>query len=153
MKVNRDELARFIATLGVAALISCGIRYSYQGELLLFGKILLGAGVVLLIASVVLGFRALIEFFSRRSSKLGTNTLILGLAVLVILGLANFVGYRHHKRLDLTSEKLFTLSDQTKKIVSGLQKDVTVIRFSKEADPQLDDLMTEYKNLGPHFKF
>jgi ABC-type uncharacterized transport system involved in gliding motility auxiliary subunit len=153
MKVNRDELARFIATLGFAALISCGIRYSYQGELLLFSKILLAAGGVLVIASVVLGFRELVEFFSRRSSKLGTNTLILGLAVLAILGLLNFVGYRHHKRFDLTAEKLFTLSDQTKKIVRGLQKEVTVIRFSKEADPQLDDLMAEYKSLGSRVKF
>jgi ABC-type uncharacterized transport system involved in gliding motility auxiliary subunit len=153
MKLNRDELARFLATLGVAALISCGIRYSYQGELLLFSKILLAAGAALLIASIVLGYRAIIAFFSRRSSKLGTNALILGLAVVAILGLANFVGYRHHKRFDLTSEKLFTLSDQTKKIVSGLQKDVNVIRFSKEADPQLDDLMAEYKSLGPHVKF
>lgn len=153
MKVNRGELARFIATLGVAALISCGIRYSSQGELLLFSKILLAAGSVLVVASVVLGYRGIIDFFSRRSSKLGTNTLILGLAVLAILGLLNFVGYRHHKRFDLTAEKLFTLSDQTKKIVSGLQKDVIVIRFAKEFDPQLDDLMTEYKSLSPHVKF
>ena len=107
MKVNRDELARFIATLGVAALISCGIRYSYQGELLLFGKILLGAGVVLLIASVVLGFRALIEFFSRRSSKLGTNTLILGLAVASLyIGAAN---YLFSTRLGRSIQKARTL--------------------------------------------
>ena len=153
MKVNRDELARFLATLGVAALISCGIRYSYQGELLLFSKILLGAGAVLVVASVVLGYRGIAGFFSRRSSKLGTNVAVLGLAVVAILGLANFVGYRHHKRFDLTTEKLYTLSDQTRKIVGGLQKDVTIIRFSKEADPQLDDLMAEYKSLGPHMKF
>ncbi|HXZ13110.1 MAG TPA: Gldg family protein [Candidatus Sulfotelmatobacter sp.] len=153
MKWNRAEAGRFSTTLGIALLLAGYIRYSYEGSLLLFSKILLITGGVLLVAGIVLGFRNIVGYFSKRSSQLGTNTTILALAVLAILGLLNFAGYRHHKRFDLTSEKRYTLSDQTRKIVSGLQKDVSVIRFAKKSDVDLDDLMSEYKDLSPHIKY
>lgn len=153
MKWNRHEWARTVGTLGTALLLGGYLRYTVQRELLLLSKILLTAGGVLILAALVLGFRGILGYFSKRSSKLGTNTLTLGLSVVAILGLLNFLGYRHHKRLDLTTEKLFTLSDQTRKIIGGLQKDVTVIRFAKTDDPALNDLMSEYKNLSRHMRY
>jgi ABC-type uncharacterized transport system involved in gliding motility auxiliary subunit len=153
MKWDQGEWARTIGSIGVALLIASYVRYTRQGALLTLGKVLLIAGGVFLLASLVLGFRGIIRFFSRRSSQLGTNTSLLSLGVIVILGLLNFAGYRHHKRFDLTTQKLYTLSDQSKQIVSGLQKDVTIVRFDKAPDPALDDLMTEYKYLSAHFKF
>jgi ABC-type uncharacterized transport system involved in gliding motility auxiliary subunit len=153
MKWDRQETARFIGTLGVAMLIAAYLRYSIQGEFLTFSKGLLIAGCVFIVAAIVLGFRGLVGFFSKRSAQQGTNTTVLVLAVLVILGLLNFVGFRHHKRFDLTTEKLYTLSDQTRNIVRGLKQEVTVVRFDKSPSATFDDLMAEYKNLSPHFKF
>jgi len=152
-KWTRNEWAELAASLGVAAIIGGYVRYSYQNEMLLVSKILLIGGGVLFLGAIVLGFEGILKFFSRRSSQLGTNTTILALAVLVILGLLNFVSYRHHKRFDLTSEKLYTLSDQTKKVVGGLTQDITIVRFAKTPLDQLNGLMTEYKNLSPHIKF
>ena len=45
------------------------------------------------------------NFFSKRSSQLGTNTTILSVAVIAILAILNFLSFRHSKRFDLTSEK------------------------------------------------
>jgi ABC-type uncharacterized transport system involved in gliding motility auxiliary subunit len=153
MKWDREETARFIVTIGLAALIAGYVRYSYEGSLLRLSKILLISGGVFVVAGVVLGFRGILGFFSKRSSQLGTNTTILALAVIVILAFLNFVGYRHHKRIDLTTEKLYTLSDQTKKIVTGLQTDVNVIRFAKTADAGTNDLMAEYTDLNHRLKY
>ena len=119
MKWDREEMARTGATLGVALLIASYVYYVRQGDLLTSSKVLLIAGGVLLLVSLVLGFRGIVRHFSQRSSQLGTNTLILSLAVLAILGLLNFAGARHHKRFDLTIEKLYTLSDQTKRSSAG----------------------------------
>jgi ABC-type uncharacterized transport system involved in gliding motility auxiliary subunit len=152
MKWDRNETARFIATLGVAMLIAGYLRYSIQGEFLPFSKGLLVAGGVFLLAAIVIGFGGLITFFSKRSAQQGANTSVLALAVIAILAVANFVGFRHHKRFDLTTEKLYTLSDQTRQIVSTLPKDLTVVRFAKKPDPNFDDLMTEYRALSPHLK-
>ena len=153
MKLERKEMAQFLWTIAAAMLIAGYLRYSIQGELLRFSQVLLIAGTVLAVAAIVIGLPYLVEFFSRRSSKLGTNTAILTLAVLAILVFVNFVGFRHHKRFDLTTEKLYTLSDQTRKIVAGLPNEVTIVHFSKAPDPSTDDLLNEYANLGPHVKY
>ena len=153
MKLERKEMAQFLWTIAAAMLIAGYLRYSIQGELLRFSRVLLIAGTVLAVAAIVIGLPYLVEFFSRRSSKLGTNTAILTLAVLAILVFVNFVGFRHHKRFDLTTEKLYTLSDQTQKIVAGLPSEVTIVHFSKVPDAATDDLLNEYANLGPHVKY
>jgi ABC-type uncharacterized transport system involved in gliding motility auxiliary subunit len=153
MKWDREEIASFIGTIGTAMLIASGVRYSIQGELLTTSKVLLIAGGVLVLAAVVLGFRAIVRAFSGRGAQQGTNTTILTLAVIAILAVINFVGFRHHKTFDLTTEKLYTLSDQTRNIVGSLKQDLTVARFDKTPNATFDDLMAEYKALSPHFKY
>jgi ABC-type uncharacterized transport system involved in gliding motility auxiliary subunit len=153
MKWDREELARFIGTTGIAMLIAGYLRYSIQGELLTFSKVVLAVGALLLLASIVIGFGGILRFFSKRSSQQGTNTTVLGVAVIAILVIVNFVGFRHHKRFDLTTEKLYTLSDQTRQIVGGLQKDVSIVHFDKSPNTALDDQMAEYTSLSRHLKF
>jgi ABC-type uncharacterized transport system involved in gliding motility auxiliary subunit len=153
MKWDRNETARFIGTVAVAMLVAGYLRYSIQGEFLPFSKGLLIAGAIFVLAAIVIGFHGILAFFSKRSAQQGANTSVLAIAVIAILAVINFVGYRHHKRFDLTTEKLYTLSDQTRQIVSGLQKDVNVVRFDKMPNATFDDLMAEYKPLSPHFKY
>ena len=153
MKWDRNEVGKFLASIGVALLIAGYLRYSIQSELQTMSKVLLIAGSVILLAGIVVGFQGLLQFFSRRSSRLGTNTTMLSVGVIVILVIVNVLGYQHHKRFDLTTQKLFTLSDQTRKVVGGLKTDVDILRFSKTPDTQFDDLMTEYRNLSPRVKF
>ncbi|MFZ0737130.1 MAG: Gldg family protein [Candidatus Acidiferrales bacterium] len=154
MKWNRQEVLRTMATFGVALAVAGYLRYTLQGgELQPFSKILMIAGGVLFLLAIVFGYREIFQFFGKRSSKLGTNAFTLILSVVVILGLINFLGYRHHKRIDLTSEKLYTLSDQSKRIVSGLKQDVEVIRFAKTPETEFKDLMTEYTSLSPRLHY
>lgn len=153
MKWDRRQITETLASVGVACLIAGYLRYSIQGEMRLFARILLIAGGALLLAAIVSGFGRIVSFFSKRSSQLGTNTVILALAVIAILGVLNYLGYRHHTQLDLTTEKLFTLSGQTKKVVGALTMDVNVVRFDRTPNEQLDDLMTEYRKLSSHFHF
>jgi ABC-type uncharacterized transport system involved in gliding motility auxiliary subunit len=153
MKQQRLGWAEFAGTVGVACLIAGTIRYTIQNEWTKSTDGILIAGGILVLASIAFGFRGILGFFSKRSSRLGTNTSVLVLAVLAILVIVNFLGFRHHKRFDLTAEKLFTLSDQTRKVVSGLRQDVTIVRFAKQPNTQLDDLMTEYRNRSSHIKF
>jgi ABC-type uncharacterized transport system involved in gliding motility auxiliary subunit len=158
MNWDRKETARSLAAVGGACVVAGYLRYSIQSELLRTSEILLIGGGVLLLAAIVIGFQHIVNFFSKRSSQLGTNAIILSVAVLAILALLNFLSFRHSKRFDLTSEKLFSVSDQTRKIVGGLQKDVTIVRFARPSDAtpetqRFTDLMIEYKHLSPHFEF
>jgi ABC-type uncharacterized transport system involved in gliding motility auxiliary subunit len=158
MKWDQKETARSLAAVGAACVVAGYLRYSIQAELLRTSEVLLIGGGVLLLVAIVIGFRHILDFFAKRSSQLGTNAIILSVGVIAILALLNFLGFRHSKRFDLTTDKLFSVSDQTRKIVGGLQKDVTIVRFALPSDStpesqRFEDLMTEYKHLSPHFRF
>jgi ABC-type uncharacterized transport system involved in gliding motility auxiliary subunit len=156
---NKAELEKFGElglTIGVALLVAAYLRFTMQGDWEKLSKGLLIAGGILVVAGVAVNTKRLRGFFSKRSSQLGTNTTLLVLGVLAILAVANYLGAKYHKRFDLTTEKAFTLSDQTKKIVGGLTKDVNVVRFSKGGDgptQQFNDLLSEYKPLSTHLKY
>ena len=153
IKLDWQRERRWLASFGLALAAAGLVRYSTQGALTLFSEILLIGGGVLFLAGLVLSYRDFVQFFSARSSRLGANALTVSLLVLVVLGLLNFLGYRHHQRLDLTSEKLFTLSDQSRRAVSSLKKDVDILRFARTPDPTFKDLATEYVNAGTHVHY
>lgn len=159
MKLGRKEIGRYAGTIGLALLVAGYVVYSVREEFQLSSKILLIAGGVLILAWIVLGFGGLVAFFSRRSSKLGTNTGVLVLAVIAILVFLNYLGFRHHKTFDLTSEKLYTLSDQTKKIIGPIRTPVQVYMFDRDSGPDAEqvqsmkDQMTEYTNENHNIHF
>ena len=153
MALNRREMLRTAGWTGAVLLLGAAIRYSVEGVFSTFVKVLLIAGAVLVLLSMIAFFRDILNFFSRRSSRLGANTGVLVVVVLFLLGVVNFLGYKHHKRYDLTSEKLYTLSDQTRKIVGGLKTDIDVYSFTKTPDQSLNDLMAEYSGLNPHVRY
>ena len=153
MRVNQREIFKAAGLLGLALLAVGYYTYSVNETLSTRNKVMLIAGAVLLLASLILNFNGIRSFFGRRSSRLGTNTAVLTLAVVGIIGVVNFLGYRHHKRIDLSTEKLYSLSDQTRKIVSSLNKDVAVMKFGKEDDQTLRDRLQEYRDLSKHITY
>lgn len=54
--------------------------------------------------------------------------------------------------IDLTSEKLYSLTDQTKEFVKGLEEDVTIYVMAKEEsqDTTLGQTLDRYKDLSDH---
>jgi gliding motility-associatede transport system auxiliary component len=153
MNINQKEIGKFAGIIGAALLIGGYVRYNIQELWSWFNLSLVIAGAALLLVSLVLNFRAIIQFFGGRTGRLGANTALLSIAVLTILVVLNFLGFRHHKRFDLTEEKLYTISDQTKKILSGLPKDVKVIKFDKTEDQKLSDTMSEFKYVSKRISY
>jgi ABC-type uncharacterized transport system involved in gliding motility auxiliary subunit len=71
------------------------------------------------------------------------------LIVLAILGTLNFLANRYNKSFDSTSNKKFTLSDQTAKIAKNLQQPVTITYWDRPTGFQnARDLLDRYKNLS-----
>lgn len=88
-----------------------------------------------------------------RKISAGANYVILILIILGFLALINFLSTRHFSRMDLTENKVYTLSDASKKVASSLD-DIVTIRcyFSKKLPPYLinlkqktNDMLDEYK--------
>lgn len=155
MKVNRSEIFNTAASLGVALLFAGFVRYSVQEVMTTPTKWILITGGLSLGAGAAGRFREIAGFFRSRPGKLGTNTAVLAVAVIGILAVVNFLGYRHPKRFDWTAEKLYTLSDQTQKVVSGLKKEVRVIHFldAKVKGDSLREVVADYSRLGRRISY
>ncbi len=92
--------------------------------------IFLVLGIVSLTVFVILKRQAVARFFVSRQVRYGTNV---GIAVLLMTGIAVIANVIVAQRFDIsadwTGDKIYTLSDQTKKILHGLDREVRVIAF------------------------
>ena len=71
------------------------------------------------------------------------------LIVVAVLGILNFLAQRHNKSFDTTSNKRFSLSDQTHKVVGNLKQDVKISYFDRTSSFQnARDLLDRYDNLS-----
>lgn len=93
------------------------------------------------------------NWWGRRSTQTGTNALLATLAVLVILGLVNFLALRYPVRVDFTETQLFTLAPQSRQLVGNLQEPVKVWVFDRDQNPQDRELLENYRRQGQQFSF
>jgi len=92
-------------------------------------------------------------FLKSRQAKYGAYASVYVLVILAVLGAINFLANRYTKSYDSTSNKQFSLSDQTIKMVSGLKNDVKVTYFDDQTRfPQAKDLLDRYAALSPKLK-
>ena len=154
MSVVRKDIFSTAAWFGGAAALAGLVRYSVQNEWTKLNIGLAAGGAVLLVAALVGNFREVAAFFRTRGGRLGTNTSVLALGFIAILALLNFLGFRHSKQWDWTPEKLFTLSDETKKVVGGLKQDVRVIRFDKAGGGDtVGETLNLYRKVSDHVSY
>ncbi len=91
---------------------------------------------------------------SKKALQLGAASSLNTLIFIGILALLAFVTTRHHVRADLTQKGLFSLADQTKKVLDKLDKDVHIYAFFKKGDETLPrDLLEQYAYRSDHIKF
>jgi ABC-type uncharacterized transport system involved in gliding motility auxiliary subunit len=111
------------------------------------------AAAALILVHLVLRWDVVARSLGRRQLKYGTNTLVLVVVVLGILGAVNYLLARHTKRFDLTKDQRYSLSDQTRKVLAGLKDDVKITYFQRRRDmAQGEDRLKEYTALSPHLK-
>ncbi len=88
------------------------------------------------------------EFSSRRSTRLGFNSLLMIALLAAILGILNFLASRHNVRWDLSETKRFTLAPQTARILRELPREVKATVFTSDQSPSrmaYQDLFNTYR--------
>ena len=78
------------------------------------------------------------------------------LIVMAILVVANVLADRHNKSYDSTSNKRYSLSEQTAKIVKGLKQPATITYYDQSGKfDRAKDQLDQYANLSPmvHVKY
>jgi ABC-type uncharacterized transport system involved in gliding motility auxiliary subunit len=117
----------------------------------------LGVGVLLLVAAAVVNFDALRARMAsgeaKRAGKYGTSAVATTLLGIAILGMIGFLGARHHRRFDWSEQKIHSLSDQSRKVLAGLETDVEVLALiPKLAQPPVRNFLDRYAYESDRFK-
>jgi ABC-type uncharacterized transport system involved in gliding motility auxiliary subunit len=104
------------------------------------------AGLVCALAYTLGQWREIAKVFSRRQARYGT---LAGVSILVVLGILvaiNYIGARQNKRWDLTVNKQFSLSDQSRNVVAKLDAPLQIRVFAQEPEFQsFRDKLKEYE--------
>ena len=85
------------------------------------------------------------EWLKTRQTKYVAYAATYIVIIAAVLVVANFLANRYNKSFDATSNKQFTLSDQTKKVIGDLKQDVTIQYFDRPSGMQTGkDLLDRY---------
>ncbi len=88
-------------------------------------------------------------WLQKRQTKYGAYAATYVLVVFALLVLANWAINRHTKSWDLTSTKRFSLSDQTRKVVGGLDRPVKIFYLDRQAQfDRARDVLDNYQRLS-----
>ncbi len=85
-----------------------------------------------------------------RTSYFASSAILLSIALLIIV---NYLALRHYKRFDLTQSEIYTLSQETKNVISKLKKPLNIYVFTVQRDDALlgmvKELLSRYEALNP----
>jgi hypothetical protein len=156
-------LGTVAAAAGLLSLLCIVIGLVVVGlvtELKTLGYVILGIGMVLLVTSLVVSRRNVAGTMAARQGKYSTNTIVMTVAFVGLIGVLNFVAFDNTFRWDVTSTKQFTLAPRTLEVLEGLPEPVEAVAFydrdsQEQAEPLKlsDDMLHEFDVRSDKFTY
>jgi hypothetical protein len=148
------------AVVGILALVIGGVLYLTLEETRDFSITVVIIALVLLFLALILSPRAVAIFLGGRQGRFGGNVVIMTIAFFVIVILINFLLFLSPTRLDVTATRVFTLSDQTHRILDNLDGEIRANAFfiptaanSATTKQQVEDLLNEFERGSRNFSY
>jgi ABC-type uncharacterized transport system involved in gliding motility auxiliary subunit len=114
---------------GLAIIAATLIAYSIRNVWSVYQTIAIVLGGLLVVASWALKAGEFRTQLGRRSTRFGINSATSVLLFVGILGFVNYLGAQHQKRVDMTSEKIYSLSDQSAQVAGQVNQDLHIKAF------------------------
>ena len=93
------------------------------------------------------------SWIKARQTRYGAYALVYTLVVCTVLVVGNWLASTHVKSIDVTANKQYTLSDQTKKVLGNLKSDINIYYFDQSAGyDRARDIFDRYANLTSKLK-
>jgi ABC-type uncharacterized transport system involved in gliding motility auxiliary subunit len=139
---------------GLIILAAAMVVYMWREVWTVYQTIAAVVGGLLIVASLVLKAAEIRTSLGRRSTRIGIHSGISVLAVLGILALVNYLGQQHYKQIDMTEEKLYSLSDQSLKVIEEVKEDVTIKGFFPGGEnARAKDILSLYSGRNKKISF
>ena len=87
------------------------------------------------------------DWVQTRQTKYGAYSAVYIVVVVAILAAGNYLANRYNETFDATKNKLYSLSDQTEKILDNLESDLKIYYFDRNSDfPPARASLVRYEN-------
>jgi ABC-type uncharacterized transport system involved in gliding motility auxiliary subunit len=148
-----NRIFGIIGWLGVACVFAAvGIRFGAPAQEQ-YATYLAEAGLGCMVLYIASQWREIAGFFGGRQARYGTLAASSVLIVFGILIAVNYIGKRENKRWDLTAAKQFSLSDQSRNVLTKLDSPLEILVFARETDFQgYRDRLKEYEYISKQVK-
>jgi ABC-type uncharacterized transport system involved in gliding motility auxiliary subunit len=144
--MKMKEFLKKADVLGLAVIAGAVISYSVRSIWTPYQTIALVLGGVLIVASIAAKSAEIRRGLGRRSARFGINSAVSVLFFVGILALVNYLGAQHVKRFDMTTEKIYSLSDQSVNVAKEVKQDLKIKAFYPGgAYAPVKDLLDLYK--------
>lgn len=110
-------------------------------------------GGLSVVAAIVVRWGEIRAGLGRRSARYGANSLTSIVLLLGVLTLVNYLGSEHSSRWDLTTERRFSLAEQSRDVLDQLAEDVRIRAFYSGDNPAVEDLLKLYSADSPRVSF
>jgi hypothetical protein len=140
------RILSIIGWLGTGlVLVAVAIRFGFPARDQI-GVYMAWAGLACVLVYALGQWREIVSVFGHRRTRYGT---LAGVSFLVMLGIliaVNYIGARQNKRWDLTANKQFSLSDQSRQVLAKLDAPLEILVFTQETQfPRYQDKIKEYE--------
>lgn len=132
MQIKRmHAIALLLAAAGLIAMLASLYVWLAASSFNATAQGLLAGGAVAVVAAGVVARDAVTQFVASRQARYGAEALLISLALVVALGLANWLLFQDDYRIehDLTEDQTNTLAPETLDVLSRLEEPVTAVGF------------------------
>jgi ABC-type uncharacterized transport system involved in gliding motility auxiliary subunit len=152
--MDKNKLFPAIFIAGVCLLVLGCATALVQGEFTALALAMLAPGAAACIFYGVVRRKDVAETFTSRSTRYGINAAIYTLLIIAIIAVVQAIFTINSAQLDLTKNKVHTLSDETTKVLKGLKTDVDSYYFYSVSarNGVVEDTLKRYGQASAKFK-
>ena len=143
MKATNWFYPTLVAALAIGLLSA--ITGYVASDIPLLWQGLAGLSLVLFVAHLVLNLSNYRNVFQRRTTLLGLKSIINGALFFAVVIVINLIVSNYDVKTDITRNKVHTLSEQSVKVIQGLQNDVVLKAFINPTQVQeFENIFSKY---------
>ncbi|HUE85015.1 MAG TPA: Gldg family protein [Vicinamibacterales bacterium] len=126
------QIGGIIGWVGTALVFGAVAIRFLRPEWMQYGTYMTWAGLVCILAYMLAQWRDVMSFYGTRQARYGTVSIVGILVAIGIFAAVNYLGSRETKRWDLTENQAHSLSEQSIKILQGLDEPVQFTVYDQD---------------------
>jgi gliding motility-associatede transport system auxiliary component len=150
------RIVGIIGWVGTALVFGAVAIRFIRPEWMEYGTYMTYAGLVCILLYMAGQWRDIMSFYGRRQARYGTISIVGIVVALGIVVAVNYLGTRQTKRWDLTENQAYSLSEQSIKVLQGLDAPVQITVFDEQTKfdnyrPRLETYQYESKRVNVEY--